>query len=75
MGLVDLKPLNKESVPELKYLLKNHVHYTGSTVAQRILDNWESAILDFVRIMPRDYARVLREREAREQEQMTHVPE
>ena len=75
MGLVDLKSLNKESVPELKYLLKNHVRYTGSTVAQRILDNWENAMLDFVRIMPRDYARVMREHEALEQDQVTHVPE
>ena len=36
-----------------------------STVAKRILDNWDEEIAKFVRVMPRDYARVLRELEAR----------
>ncbi|GMW02701.1 MAG: glutamate synthase [Candidatus Hydrogenedentota bacterium] len=60
---VDLKPMNEKSLNDLKYMLDRHVQYTGSTVAKRILDNWTSESQHFVRVMPRDYARVLREME------------
>ncbi len=72
-GLVDVKPLHRESVPELKRMLRKHVKYTGSTVAKNILDNWDDA--KFKRVMPRDYARVLREMQSKEEEKMTRVPE
>ncbi|MFP6583499.1 MAG: glutamate synthase large subunit [Candidatus Hydrogenedentota bacterium] len=75
MGLVDIKPLHYESKPELKMMLKKHLKYTGSTLAQSILDNWEESLPKFKRVMPRDYARVLRELNAREEEEMSHVPE
>ncbi|MFP6615450.1 MAG: glutamate synthase-related protein, partial [Candidatus Hydrogenedentota bacterium] len=74
-GLVDIKPLHKESIPELRFMLKKHVKYTGSSVAQDLLDNWEESLPKFKRVMPRDYARVLRELNAREEEEMSHVPE
>ena len=74
-GLVDIKKLHKESVPELRFMLKKHAKYTGSTVAQKILDNWEASLPKFKRVMPRDYARVLRELNAREEVEMSHVPE
>jgi glutamate synthase domain-containing protein 3 len=74
-GLVDIKPLHKESVPELRFMLKKHLKYTGSTVAQKLLDDWEDSLLKFKRVMPRDYARVLRELSEREEEEMSHVPE
>ena len=61
---VDLKPLHEKSIPELRYLLERHVQYTGSTVAQAILDHWDEELKHFVRVMPRDYARVLKEMEA-----------
>ena len=60
-GTCDLKPMNEKSVEDLRGMLERHVAYTGSAVAQRILDNWETEIVKFVRVMPRDYARVLRE--------------
>ncbi len=63
-GMVDLKPLHRNSLAELRMLLENHVKYTGSSVAQHILDTWTSAFNKFVRVMPRDYARVLKEQEA-----------
>jgi glutamate synthase domain-containing protein 3 len=64
--MVDLKPLHRKSIPELRHLLERHVTYTGSAVAQGILDNWERELDRFVRVMPRDYARVLKEMEAQE---------
>ena len=64
--MVDLKPLHERSIPELRRLIDDHFRYTGSTVAKAILDDWDNALRRFVRVMPRDYARVLKETEARE---------
>ncbi len=65
MGLVDLEPLtNNEDASEAKTLIEEHLSYTGSTVAARVLDNWQTARNQFVKVMPRDYRRVLEERKA-----------
>ena len=73
--MVDLKPLHEKSIPELRGMLEKHVAYTGSPVAQRILDNFDAELKHFVRVMPRDYARVLKEleAEAQQQQEMAHV--
>jgi glutamate synthase (NADPH/NADH) large chain len=40
-------------------LLDRHVEYTGSTVAARLLEGWDAARAKFVKVIPRDYKRVL----------------
>ena len=45
----------------MKHLIENHEKYTGSTVARVILGEWETAIDQFTKVMPRDYKRALRE--------------
>jgi glutamate synthase domain-containing protein 3 len=72
-GLVDLKPLHEKSIPELKGMLENHLKYTKSSVAQRLLDNWEESLGHFVRVMPRDFARVLREQQVNAEEEVSNV--
>ena len=49
-------------VTELKDLINKHATYTGSPVAEAILDNWDECISQFVKVMPIDYKRVLAER-------------
>jgi glutamate synthase (ferredoxin) len=49
-------------------LLQQHVRYTGSTVAQGILENWEATLPKFRKVMPVDYKRVLQEQKQRELE-------
>ena len=44
---------------ELRALIERHVQYTGSRHAQRILDAWETMLPKFVRVIPKDYKRVL----------------
>jgi len=51
-------------IAELKELIENHHAYTDSPVARRILDNWETSVAQFVKVMPTDYKRVLAERAA-----------
>ncbi len=74
-GMVDLKPVREKSVPQLRGLIEKHAEYTQSAVARKILDNWEASLERFVRVMPREFARVLRERQHFEIEQMSHIPE
>jgi glutamate synthase domain-containing protein 3 len=46
-------------VEELTALIHTHHHHTGSDVAAKILDNWERMQSRFVKVMPRDYKKVL----------------
>ena len=54
-------------INELKSLISNHLHHTGSPVARQILDNWSQSLAQFVKVMPTDYKRVLTELAARQQ--------
>jgi glutamate synthase (NADPH) large chain len=68
--MVDLKPLHEKSIPELRRMLERHSQYTGSTIARTLLDNWDAELSNFVRVMPREYARVL---EQQQQQEKSHV--
>ena len=63
-GMADIEEVTLGSADEseLRTLIENHYHWTGSTVARRILDDWAGSVRNFAKVMPRDYARVLRER-------------
>ena len=43
----------------LKSLIKNHLRYTSSPKAKRILDNFENYLPKFIKVMPTEYKRVL----------------
>ena len=65
-GLADLEPVtDPEDIAMLRSMIEDHLNYTGSAPAQRILDDWEDALPRFKKIMPRDYRRILDERKAR----------
>jgi glutamate synthase (NADPH/NADH) large chain len=58
--LVELESLDqREDLETVRGLLERHVRYTGSTVAASVLANWESARAQFVKVIARDYKRVL----------------
>ena len=60
LGMVDLEPLvDVEDVELVKDLLSRHIRYTQSPVAARLLVSWEATQQQFVKVMPRDYKRVL----------------
>ncbi|AJH77285.1 glutamate synthase large subunit [Heyndrickxia coagulans] len=44
-----------EDMRELYHMIQKHYQYTGSPVAKRILKNWELALHQFVKIVPREY--------------------
>jgi glutamate synthase domain-containing protein 2/glutamate synthase domain-containing protein 1/glutamate synthase domain-containing protein 3 len=43
---------------ELRNLIQHHETFTGSTVADRILKNWEEYVWKFVKVIPKDYKRM-----------------
>ncbi len=59
-GMVDLEPLDEaEDVQLVRDLIQRHLEATGSTNAARILADWITVQPRFVKVMPRDYRRVL----------------
>lgn len=57
--MVDLDPLNDSDEQTLKLLLENHLKYTGSPKAARILDQWDRERERFVKVFPMEYRKVL----------------
>ncbi len=63
LGMVELEPVVlPEDKATLRTMLEAHLKYTGSRKAKEILENWETKIPQFVKVMPIDYKRVLQER-------------
>ena len=60
LAMVELERLvTREEIAELKALIQLHQRYTGSLVARGILDDWDAAIHQFVKVMPIEYKRIL----------------
>jgi len=69
LDMVDLDSIeHADEAAELLDLIEEHHQWTGSTIAQGLIDNWEASLSRFVKVMPRDYKRVLLERQAHDPE-------
>jgi glutamate synthase (NADPH/NADH) large chain len=62
-GELELSPLGSADVEIVRDLLERHHSETGSPLAARLLADGESGIAEFVKVLPRDYAAVLRTRQ------------
>ena len=73
MGMVGFDELSGADCAELKALIEEHQRRTGSPVAERVLGDFDGLMQRgaFVKVMPHDYKRVLRETE---EEQTEGVP-
>jgi glutamate synthase domain-containing protein 3 len=60
--MVDLEEPSDDDLAEVRALVEEHRERTGSTVAERVLGEWDSLRGAWVKVMPEDYKRVLRER-------------
>ena len=54
----------RHDADRLRVLIERHLLHTGSRRARALLDNWAEELPRFVKVMPRDYARALRQLEA-----------
>lgn len=57
--MVDLEKLSSLDEDELVAILQRHLDETDSDVARLVIDEWEREKASFVKVMPRDYRRVL----------------
>jgi glutamate synthase (NADPH) large chain len=63
-GRVDISgDMTKHDDERLHQLISNHLHYTGSTRAKQILENWAEMRPKFVKVMPLEYRRAIKEME------------
>ncbi len=74
MGTVELEEIEDgEDIAELREMIELHREYTGSTVAARVLDEWPQVLSKFVKVMPTDYKRVLKDRKRHDEEMESTV--
>ena len=58
--MVDLERLEEaEEINDLREMIAKHHSYTGSHRAKTVLDAWENFLPKFVKVIPRDYKRVI----------------
>ncbi len=61
-GRVDvMSDMSRFDAERLHQLIANHARYTGSARAREILENWESTLPKFRKVMPVEYRRALAE--------------
>ena len=48
-----------EEIEDVRGMIERHVTYTKSALAKEILSNWSGAVDKFVKVMPRDYRKIL----------------
>ncbi|MCE0494281.1 glutamate synthase large subunit [Vibrio salinus] len=65
--LVDLDPIDNEDKALLSEMLTKHQVLTGSDVAKAFLANFEDNVKSLVKVMPRDYKRVIQKRKEQAQ--------
>ncbi|MFM7542508.1 MAG: glutamate synthase large subunit [Actinomycetales bacterium] len=58
--LVDLQPVPAEDSEPLFKIISKFFAETGSKVADSLMKDWQTSLTRFTRVMPRDYARVLK---------------
>ncbi|VDC05998.1 unnamed protein product [Peniophora sp. CBMAI 1063] len=70
MEMVELSKVTEpREIAELRSLIEDHRHFTGSEVADRVLRDFHHLLPLFVRVMPFDYKRVLEEQAAKAKEE------
>ena len=57
---LNIDPLEfDEDINQLKQLIKNHFKATSSPLASRILENWETYLPKFKKVLPEEYKQAL----------------
>ncbi|MDP4184769.1 MAG: glutamate synthase large subunit [Bacteroidota bacterium] len=68
-GLVELSSVeDKSDIHELQNMINQHMLHTHSTLASKILTNWDEYLPRFVKIIPFEYKKVLEENKLKELE-------
>jgi len=62
MGMVELSLVEDlHDIRELKAIISRHHYFTGSPLAERILQHWDDYVQKFIKVIPFEYKKVLQE--------------
>ncbi len=64
---IEFEDILPEDAADLKGLIENHVNYTNSNLGKTLLEDWETSLANFVRIMPTEYKAALKRLETEEE--------
>ncbi|GGN84779.1 glutamate synthase large subunit [Haloarcula pellucida] len=73
-GMVHFDPLDDRDRRLVRRMVENHYRYTGSDRAREVLDDWETAVAQFVKVMPDAFAAVLDDRLAEGEDPRASLP-
>jgi len=73
LEMAELETVLVEDVRTIYNLVQNHYKYTQSQAAYRILDNFSRKIHQFVKVMPKEYKRILEMKDAEEVPELQEV--
>ena len=59
LEMVELEDLTPQDIETVKGLIGNHVKYTSSALAKKILKDWSKNSKKFIKVMPTDYKKAL----------------
>ncbi|MEM7532120.1 MAG: glutamate synthase large subunit, partial [Chloroflexota bacterium] len=60
LEMVDIMDISNDAeLTEVQQMVRRHYEYTNSTVAKHVLDNWSATAPLFVKVLPKDYGRML----------------
>ena len=59
LEMVELEDLTPQDIESVKDLISNHVKYTSSALAKKILEDWSKNSKKFIKVMPTDYKKAL----------------
>ena len=76
MDMVDIEPLKyRKDESIIRELLLKHYSYTGSTVALHIIINWQKERERFVKVIPKEYKRIVESGDSIDEMDLKHVKE
>ncbi len=73
LDMVELEAIEEGDKETIHELLNRHLKYTGSGIAQVILDNFDNEMKRFVKVMPHEYKRILEQKKLEEELDLTEV--
>ncbi|MFN0074610.1 MAG: hypothetical protein ACKVVP_24270, partial [Chloroflexota bacterium] len=71
--MVEVEPLEPGESSWLRDTIECHAELTGSTLAKMMLSEWTAYVERFVKVMPKDYKRVLNIMREAEEKQLSEA--
>ena len=59
VNVYQLVECEDDEIQAVKAKIEKHIEYTGSVRGKELINNWDSAVGKFVKVMPQDYERVV----------------